>query len=77
MSAEDEVCLEMGREVLRMIRDIHQVAGGELGFARRRFTFNNGSVELLLVNKSELADRMEAATECYDVQSVTLPAEAN
>lgn len=79
MTRDDEVCLKLGREVVRMIHDLRKrVPAGDTGYGRRKFTFPGGEVQLILAADSELADCMEnAAAATYDVQSVTPTSEVN
>lgn len=78
MTRDDEVCLKLGREIVRMIRDVRSVAGNETGYARRKFTFPGGGVHVLIANDSELADLMElAASGKYNVQTAVPPSTKN
>jgi len=78
MTREDEVCLKLGREIARMIRELHEVAGTDVGFTRRTFTFPGGAVELFLVKERELGDLFEAAAQKhYKVESVTPRSQQN
>ena len=79
MSKDDEQCLKLGREVVRMIRDLKKVvAGKDTGFARQEVTFPGGSVHLFVVNDEELAETLErAAAGGYDVQEAVPPSKAN
>jgi hypothetical protein len=78
MSHEDQQCLKLGREIVRMIHDVRTVAGTDAGYARRLFTFPGGSVHLLLCNESELADVMErAASGAYVIEEATPPSQKN
>jgi hypothetical protein len=75
MTHDDEVCLKLGREVVRMIRDVQTTAQADAGFARRRLTFPGGAVHLFVVNDEELADVFErAACDEYSVRTVKPPA---
>ena len=78
MSRDEEQFLKLGREVVRMIRDVHSVPKGDVGYARRRFTFPGGEVHLMIANDARLADAMEAAAaKQYDVQDLTPPSARN
>jgi len=63
MNHDDEVCLKLGREVVRMIRDIRKTAGVGSAYATRKLTFPGGEVYMLLANQKELIDLMHAAAE--------------
>ncbi len=78
MSKDDEVCLELGREMVRMIHEVRNVAHGDAGYARRTFSFPGGAVILLLANTSELADLMEEPVRRkYRVKTVTPPSQTS
>lgn len=78
MSSEEKACLAMGQELLRMIRDLHSAARSDAGYSRREITFRGGAVILLLANKPELADLMEAAVDArYAVAETTPPSQLN
>jgi len=78
MTAEEQACLRLGREVARMIHDVRKASGSYVSYARRKFTFPGGSVEILLTNDSNLATVMELAVkEGYAVESITPPSERN
>ncbi len=40
VTPDDEQCLKLGREVVRMIRHVMQAGQGETAYARRCLTFN-------------------------------------
>ena len=74
MTKDEEQCLKLGQEVVRMIRDLENVTKGETGYARRNLTFPGGKVYMLIANNPKLADSMEAAaTTHYNVESVRPP----
>jgi hypothetical protein len=76
MTREDEACLNLGREVMRMIIDIRAVTTTEHAYARRRFTFTGGEVYVLIANDAVVADHMEHAAEAqFDVVTVRPPSE--
>lgn len=78
MTRDEETFQKLGREIVRMIRDVQSATKGETGYARRKFTFPGGAVDLFVVNDAKLADRFEAtAAEKYDVQSITPPSQLN
>ncbi len=78
MSRDDEECLKLGREVVRMIRSLEKTTGGETGYSRRTITFPNGAVDLFIANDRTLARVFDAAAENhYKVQTVTPPSERN
>lgn len=58
---DDEQCLKLGREIVRMIRDLQKVSGGETGYARRLFTYPGGEAHVILSNDKRVADLMDAA----------------
>lgn len=76
MTHDDEVCLKLGREVVRMIHDVRKVSQGDTAYTRRTFTFPGGEVEILIVNDSKLADLFDAAADDrYHVQPVASPSQ--
>lgn len=78
MSSEEKACLAMGQELLRMIRDLHGAAGVDAGYVRREITLRGGAVTLLIANKPDLADLMEAAVGAgYAVADTTPPSQLN
>lgn len=78
MTKDDEVCLKLGREVVRMIHDVRKASGDETGYARRHITFPGGDVHMLIVNDGALANLMEAAADKnYNVISTTPPSKRN
>ncbi len=78
MTPDDEQCLKLGREVVRMIRHLMQAGQGETAYARRCLTFPGGEVYLLLANDPTLADVMDkAAASTFQVENVTPPSEIN
>lgn len=78
MSRDDEQCLRLGREVVRMIGELRGTAGSDAGYTRRTFTFPGGEVTMFLVVTDELAGLLEAAaTKAYDVATVTPPSQVN
>lgn len=77
MSHDDEVCLKLGREIVRMIRDL-RVAGADAGYGRRKFTFPGGEVHVVIANDAKLADLFEAAaSRDYAIETVTPPSQKN
>lgn len=78
MSHDDEQCMRLGREVVRMVRDLARATGSDTGYARRGVTFPGGDFQILVVNDPVLADQMEAvADEKYAVQTVTPHSQRN
>lgn len=78
MTHDQEVCLKLGGEIVRMIRDLRDVSGPDTGYARRQFTFPGGAVQVLIVKDVALVEVMEdAADKAYHVQSATPPSEKN
>jgi hypothetical protein len=78
MSHDDEVCLKLGREIVRMIRDLWKTPKADVAYGRRHITFTGGEVYVLLANNRGLADTMEkAAAKAYDVKSITPDSQTN
>ena len=78
MTHDEEVCLKLGQEVVRMIHDVRRVTQGETGYARRTFTYPGGEVVLLITNDPSLADVWEdAATQRYVIQTAMPPSKQN
>ena len=49
MTRDDETCLRIGREIVRMIHELRDAAAGDTGYTRRRFTFGaNGEVYVFI-----------------------------
>jgi hypothetical protein len=78
MTRDEEQFMKLGREIVRMIRDLGKVAGGETGYAVRPFTFPGGAVTVMVINDPELVKRMhEAADKHYAVQTAIPPSTRN
>ena len=79
MSHDDQVCLKLGREVARMIRElVETVPSTDTGYTRREFTFPGGSVHLFIARNAEVADTFEkAAAEKFTVVDQTPPSQVN
>jgi len=76
MMRDDEVCLKLGREIVRMIRELQKATNAETGYTRREFTYPGGAVNLLIVNDPKVADVMEAAVqEKYKVEDQVPPSQ--
>jgi hypothetical protein len=74
MNHDDEVCLRLGREVVRMIHDVRRLAKAETGYARRTITYPGGEVILFVANDPKLADAMEEGPYLnYNVIGVESP----
>lgn len=74
MSRDDEQCLKLGREIVRMIADVRKVTQGETGYARRKLTFPGGEVHVLIANDTKLADLFEkAAAASYHIANAIPP----
>lgn len=78
MTHEDEQCLKLGREILRMVRDLAKASGGEYGYARRRFTYPGGEAHVILANHKQVADVMDAAAaKAFEIANATPHSERN
>ena len=78
MNRDDEQYMKLGREIGRMIHDVHKVAGEDTGYARRKFTFPGGAVQIFVVNDERLADIFDtAAAVTHDVSNAIPPPERN
>jgi hypothetical protein len=78
MSRDDEECLRLGREIIRMIHDVRKVAKEETGYARRKFTYPGGEVHIIVANDARLADIMDqAASKAFQVTEATPPSAVN
>lgn len=78
MTPDDQTCLDLGREIIRLIRELRGVARDETGYTRRTFSFMGGEVYVFIVNDRALANAFDAAAATrYDVKSATPPSEAN
>ena len=78
MTHDDEVCLKLGREVVRMIHEVRKATGEDVGYSRRTFTFPGGEVVLLILKDKALADVADAAISGkYKVETVKPPSEVN
>lgn len=74
MTKDEAQFMQLGREIVRMIRDLNQVAREETGYARKRFTFPGGAVHIFIANSDGLADVIErAAKNRYNVQDAIPP----
>lgn len=78
MTKDDETCLKLGREIVRLINELNKTARGDTGYSRRKFTYPGGSVHLFIVNDEDLAALFDSAAKSrYDVTSVTPPSQTN
>jgi hypothetical protein len=81
MSRDDQQCLNLGREVIRMLRDLKIVAArnpGDTAYAKRTITYPGGSFDLWVVEDPNLSKVLErAATESYRVDTATPPSTLN
>lgn len=78
MSHDDEQCLKLGREIVRMIRDVQKVSQGEPGYCKRRFTFPDGAVTVFIANNEDLAEVLDkAASRKYAVENAIPPSTLN
>jgi hypothetical protein len=79
VTKDEENCLKLGRQVVRMIRDVRAVVEThQTGYARQRITFPGGSINLFVVNDDELADVFDAAAaRRYDVKDTAGPSQLN
>lgn len=82
MTREDEQCLRLGREVVRMLCDVLKVkqqgSVGDTAYARRTITFPGGQFDVFVVTDSSLAAVFEnAASQAYEVQTVTPPSQVS
>jgi hypothetical protein len=78
MTKDDETCLKLGRELVRMIHELQDVSQNDVGYTRRRFTFPGGEVHLCLVKDKSLADLFDAAVASrFNVTDVTPPSQTN
>lgn len=77
-SRNDQQCLALGKDILRMINDLRKTAGADAGYARRKITFPGGEVHMLICNTKALADMMEkAVAEELHVTTAAPPSEVN
>jgi hypothetical protein len=61
-----------------MIRDVHSVAGVELGYARRTFSFPGGEVHVFIANNQEVAEVFDAAARvAFKTVNATPPSTKN
>ncbi len=76
MNRDDEACLKLGREVVRMINELRAMTGEDTGYVRREINFLGGSVHLFIAKDSTLADVFDDAAESrFDVQDITPPSQ--
>jgi hypothetical protein len=77
MSAEEKQCLELGRMVVGMIRDVCS-RGDELAYGRKQVTFPGGSIQLIVANKVELAELFDQVADgIYDMGTAIPPSQVN
>lgn len=68
MSHDDEQCLKLGWEIVRMIRSLDKESSGERGYARRVFTYPGGEAHIILANHKDVADVMDhAAAKAHEI----------
>lgn len=79
LTKDQEQCLALGKEVVRMINDTRAaVARGDVAYARRNITFPGGSIWLIVPADKQLVDAMEAGVvERYDVATAIPRSETN
>lgn len=63
MTRDNEQFLKIGREIVRMIHDVRNVAGNETAYARRKFTFPGGECHIFVVQDERLAILFDLAAE--------------
>lgn len=63
MTQDEESYMKLGKELVRMIYDVRKVSGDEDGYARRKFTFNDGQVIVFVANSERVAELFEAAAK--------------
>ncbi len=77
MTQDDEVCLKLGREIVRMVHDLRAM-GDEASYGRRKFTYPGGEFYVILVNQAPVADAMESAVKAtYHVKDILPPSQMN
>ena len=78
VTRDDETCLKLGREVVRMIHELRDATQGERGYSSRKFTYPGGAVHIFIANDDALAALFDAAAASnYAVESVTPPSQMN
>lgn len=75
LTRDEKEYLRLGREMVRMIRDVKATAvNGACSYAHRTLTFPDSSVEVFICSEKELADKMEtAAAHFYAVKTIGPP----
>jgi len=76
---DDEQCMKLGREIVRMIRDVRKISKGlDAGYARRTFTFPGGEVQILVTDDGKVADSMErGVSKDFAISTATPPSTLN
>ncbi len=83
LAKEAQVYMDLGREIVRMIRDVRSVVdkagvAGGVSYSRRKLTFPGGAVEVVILSDSSLGDLFErACAERMDVEDSTPRSEVN
>jgi hypothetical protein len=76
VTQDDETCLKLGREIVRMVHEMNAL--GETAYTRRTFTYPGGAVYLFVANNAELAAVLDAAAiRQYDVITLKPPSQTN
>lgn len=73
MTRDEMQFMKLGREVVRMIRDVRAVAKDETGYARRQLTFPGGEVTIFVVNDKRLADLFDKASAAVHEIAEAIP----
>ena len=76
---EDRECLRLGREMLRLMREVYSTPQSDVAYCRRRFTMRQGgAVNVFVVRGDDLADAIDKAVEArYAVTTVTPKSEVH
>jgi hypothetical protein len=81
LSREDEQCLRLGREIVRLITDLRSVPaarGTDVAYALRDISFPGGRAYIFVTTDKEVAELFDyAASNRYEVKSATPRSQTN
>ena len=78
MKRQDEQCLALGKEIVRMVGDVVSAPATGVAYGRRRFTYPGGEFHLFLCREKQVADALEGAiATIYDVKAIVPPSQVH
>lgn len=76
MTRDDEICLAVGREMVRLFRELLAMTQDDTGYTRRRFTFPEGEAFVFIAKDAKFAAVFDRVADGrYNVETVTPPSQ--